>query len=260
MAFSADELRVLRRALARALHPTETPAPSDAPRRHGPCGPPVRESGRVEDIQEYLRLSEAMDEAVREGGRLRAFLLADLRRYRDALPGGAPGYLDRLTRALEDGYPPTPDDLAALRSLRALPCAREERARRTALLRRCHDLAEREVRARLGGARRPVPVPATPLLGGVLRRSKVLDVLFPEFPEFQEFPAPSEAADEPARPKRPAPKPADEPTEEPNQGPKPEEPERERPRFPTPAEIFPPRRRSQPQPPEPDERLELATG
>ena len=82
MAFSADELRVLRRALAIALQPAPVPAP------HRPLGPQ-----RAEEVRECLRLSEAVDEAVREGGRLRAFLLADLARYRSALPGAAPGYL-----------------------------------------------------------------------------------------------------------------------------------------------------------------------
>ncbi|AVH96863.1 hypothetical protein C5L38_18810 [Streptomyces sp. WAC00288] len=121
MAFSADELRVLRRALAIALQP--------APLQH-------------EDVQDCLRLAESVDEAVREAGRLRAFLLADLARYREALPGSLSGYLELLRDALAAGYDPGADDLAALRALRRNPAAAE-------LLARCQGLAERSVRARL---------------------------------------------------------------------------------------------------------------
>lgn len=121
MAFSADELRVLRRALAIALHPA-----------------PLQD----EDVQDCLRLAESVDEAVCEAGRLRAFLLADLARYREALPGSLSGYLELLRDALAAGYDPGADDLAALRALRRNPAAAE-------LLARCQGLAERSVRARL---------------------------------------------------------------------------------------------------------------
>lgn len=117
MAFGADELRVLRRALAVALHPAPLPE---------------------EDVQDCLRLAGAVDEAVSEAGRLRAFLLADLARYRDALPGSASGYLELLQDALAGGYAPCPDDLAALRALRHRPTA-------AVLLERCQVLAERSV-------------------------------------------------------------------------------------------------------------------
>lgn len=130
MAFSAEELRVLRRALALALHPT-----------------PVRD----EEVQDCLRLAESVDEAAREGARLRAFLVADLARYRAALPGTASGYLALLDDVLSGGYQPTADDLAALRALRGNPTA-------ATLLDRCRILAERAVRARLAG--RAVPTPA----------------------------------------------------------------------------------------------------
>ncbi|MET9377602.1 hypothetical protein ABZX98_26330 [Streptomyces sp. NPDC002992] len=137
MAFSADELRVLRRALATALNPA-----------------PLQD----EDVQDCLRLAEAVDDAVREAGRLRAFLLADLARYREALPGTLPGYLELLQDALAAGYDPAADDLAALRALRANP-------RAAALLERCQVLAERSVRARLVRATRAVaPAPRTRLL------------------------------------------------------------------------------------------------
>ncbi|OKI07252.1 hypothetical protein A6A06_35615 [Streptomyces sp. CB02923] len=162
MAFSADELRVLRRALAAALQPTRrTTGAQDAPAGYDADG--------AQEVQEYLRLAEAVDEAAREGGRLRAFLLADLARYREALPGSAGGYLGQLQEALAAGYDPGPADLAALRSLCAQQQGPDEHARRTALLRRCESLAERSVRARLralpGGrtagesAPAPVPVP-----------------------------------------------------------------------------------------------------
>lgn len=68
MAFSADELRVLRRALAEVLHPSRTAAlaaPSAAPAAHRPA---------AEHVQDYLRLAGAVDDAVQEAGRLRAFL------------------------------------------------------------------------------------------------------------------------------------------------------------------------------------------
>ncbi|MFF3606407.1 hypothetical protein [Streptomyces sp. NPDC002463] len=121
MAFSADELRVLRRALATALHP----APLQS-----------------EDVRDCLCLAESVDEAVREAGRQRAFLLDDLARYREALPGSLSGYLELLRDALAAGYDPGADDLAALRALRRNPAAAE-------LLARCQVLAERSVRARL---------------------------------------------------------------------------------------------------------------
>ncbi|MFD3624895.1 hypothetical protein [Streptomyces sp. NPDC058698] len=109
MAFGAEELRVLRRALALALHPT--PATAD-------------------DVQDCLSLADSLDEAARESVRLRTFLLADLGRYRAALPGTAAGYLTLLEEALGAGYRPHPDDLAALRALRGNPTA-------AALLRQC---------------------------------------------------------------------------------------------------------------------------
>lgn len=138
MAFSADELRVLRRALAIALQPH----PVTLSPGHG--GP-----DRTEEVQDCLRLAEAVDEAVREGGRLRAFLLDELARYRAALPGAAVGYLDQLEGVLAAGYEPLPEDLAALRQLCRSAAGTGEAERRRALLRHCERLAERGVRARL---------------------------------------------------------------------------------------------------------------
>ncbi|MFD7698723.1 hypothetical protein [Streptomyces caelestis] len=144
MAFGAEELCVLRRALALALHPA--PAPAD-------------------DLQDCLRLAADLDEATRESARLRAFLLADLGRYRAALPGTAAGYLTLLEEALGAGYRPRPDDLAALRALRGNPTA-------AALLRHCrrtHLLALPGGRAATGNprekqdpARKPPAAPPDP--------------------------------------------------------------------------------------------------
>lgn len=188
MAFSADELRVLRRALSTALHPTSLPD---------------------EDVQDCLRLAGAVDEAVGEAGRLRTFLLADLVRYRNALPGSVSGYLELLQDALAGGYDPRPDDLAALRALRHRPVA-------AALPERCQVLAERSVRARLAGraVSAVAPAPRSRLLALPGGRA---DEAEPEQPKTPVAPA---------RPGRPAPSPG-------------------RP-APKPSEVFPPRRPAPP--------------
>ncbi len=134
MAFGAEELRVLRRALALALQPRTASA---------------------EDVQDCLRLAESLDEAVREGVRLRAFLVADLARYRAALPGTTAGYLTLLEEALGAGYRPDVDDLSALRALRGNPSA-------AVLLDRCLTLAEQDVRARLARRTTARPAPTVP--------------------------------------------------------------------------------------------------
>jgi len=200
MAFGAEELRVLRRALALALHPSPVTA---------------------EDVQDCLRLAESVDEAADEGARIRAFLLADLARYRAALPGTTTGYLELLDEALAAGHQPGADDLAALRALRGNPSA-------AVLLERCRTLAERDLRARLEGRSRSrgeartqprVPASRTRLLalpGGLAADGK--------------------PAGEPKPPANP---------------PAPPRP------MPTPAEVFPPKRR--PAPPSAPPR-ELAVG
>lgn len=194
MAFGADELRVLRRALAVALHPV--PLADD-------------------DVRECLQLADSVDEAVREAGRLRAFLLAELARYRDALPGAATGYLELLQDALAAGYDPRPDDLAALRSLRGNPAA-------AAVLRRCQALAEQSVRSRLAGRAIPVPAPAqAPTPEAAPRRARLLAL------------PGGRAADAP----KPAPKPKPEPQPKPDERP-----------VPKPSEVFPPRRKPVPPP------------
>ncbi|GAA2261972.1 hypothetical protein GCM10010232_61880 [Streptomyces amakusaensis] len=194
MALSADELRVLRRALSVALHPTTLPD---------------------EDIQDCLRLADSLDEAAHEARRLRAFLLADLTRYRQALPGSAAGYLELLQDALAAGYDPVVDDLAALRALRGNPVA-------AVLLDRCQELAERSVRARL--ARRSFPAAPAP-------RARLLAL------------PGGRAADEPAPKPGTRPQPAPEPAKPQPKAPAPGE----RP-VPKPSEVFPPRRRPVPPP------------
>ncbi|MBM7171486.1 hypothetical protein JQK87_24380 [Streptomyces sp. G44] len=204
MAFSAEELRVLRRALALALNPSPVPD---------------------EDVQDCLRLAESVDEAMRESARLRAFLMADLSRYRTALPGTAAGYLALLDDVLGAGYQPGPDDLAALRALRGNNLA-------ATLLDRCRTLAERSVRARLAGRsprtqdRPTVPASRTPL------RS------------LHSLPGGLDAARQ-----NPAQTPAQNPPKNPPKNP-PQDPTRP---VPTPAEVFPPRRRPAPpaEPPTP---------
>lgn len=210
MAFSAEELRVLRGALAVALQPATVPAPAVEP---GEC----------------LQLAEALDEAVREGHRLRSFLLADLARYRAALPGSAAGYLEQLEDALAAGYLPRPDDLAALRLLCAEPAGEREGRRRSELLRRGERLAEQAVRARL-----------LVLPGG---RSAATG----EEPEDSAATLGEKPDGEPAEPpeKRPGKSPAKSPAKSPEKKPDPSRP------VPTPAEVFPPRRRPQEPAPEP---------
>ncbi|MFI6337946.1 hypothetical protein [Streptomyces sp. NPDC050535] len=196
LAFGAEELCVLRRALDLALNPSPVSA---------------------EDLQACLRLAESVDEAAREGARLRAFLVADLARYRAALPGTAAGYLLLLEETLGNGYRPNPDDLAALRALRGNTTAAR-------LLAHCRALAERDVRAR--PAVRALPSSRTRLLalvGGL-------------------------ASDESAG------KPADRPTTRPQSSPPAKNPHPERP-IPTPGEVFPPKRKPAPPPANPPQQL-----
>jgi hypothetical protein len=217
MAFGAEELRVLRRALALALHPGQASA---------------------EDVQDCFRLAASLDEAMHEGARLRAFLVADLGRYRAALPGTAVGYLALLEEALGAGHRPTPDDLAALRALRGNPAA-------AALLDRCQALAEQDVRARFAQGARSVPAPAVPPA-----RTRLTAL-----PGGAEESGAEHGEQSPKPAQKPAPKPA--PTPAPAKRPAPEPAAPKRP-IPTPGEVFP-RRRPTP-PADPAEPRELAVG
>ncbi|MGQ4434961.1 MULTISPECIES: hypothetical protein [unclassified Streptomyces] len=216
MAFGAEELRVLRRALALALQPRTASA---------------------EDVQDCLRLAESLDEAVREGVRLRAFLVADLARYRAALPGTTAGYLTLLEEALGAGYRPDVDDLSALRALRGNPSA-------AVLLDRCLTLAEQDVRARLARRTTTRPAPTVPasrtrllalpggLSGGLSGGAG--DMV-------------GEDAKEPVR------KPVERPGGRPSPAPSPAAPKPSRP-IPTPGEVFP-RRKPAPPPTNPPQQL-----
>ncbi|MFF9113145.1 hypothetical protein [Streptomyces sp. NPDC014805] len=209
MAFGVEELRVLRRALALALNP----APASA-----------------EDVQDCLRLAESLDEAMREGARLRAFLVADLGRYRAALPGTAAGYLTLLDEALGAGYRPDPDDLAALRALRGNPVA-------AALLDRCQTMAEQDVRARLarGAAARGTATAVTPTVPASRTRLTAL----PGGLAAEEERA---AGDRPEKQPSPKPGPAQQPSPAPSRP------------IPTPGEVFP-RRKPSASPTKPPQQL-----
>ncbi|MER8001934.1 hypothetical protein [Streptomyces sp. NPDC095613] len=229
--FGADELRVLRRALDVALHPAPLPS---------------------EDVRACLRLAASVDEAVREAGRLRAFLVADLARYRHALPGSVAGYLELLGDALDAGHVPLPDDLAALRALGGNATA-------AALLERC-------MRLRATG-RRP-PAPRTRLLalpGGradaddAPRQPRPREPAKPQKPGKPAEPGkpgePKKPA-EPRKPGRPEAPPPGEPGEpsrprEPGKPGEPGKPSPPRPAAPSrpmpkPSEVFPPKRRPAP--------------
>ncbi|WP_233478129.1 hypothetical protein [Streptomyces mobaraensis] len=232
MAFSADELRVLRRALAIALQPRTENA----------------------EKQSCLRLAQAVDEAAREGGRLRAFLRADLARYRAALPGTAPGYVERLQDALAAGHRPGAEDLAALRALCAAPAGAAETGRRRSLLQRCERLAETAVRTRLADCTAPGPraaasavldaPAAVPAVPAARPRRGAHDALPPE--AGPEGPKPG------ARPAaKPGPAPGPAPGSERPKTPPAPPPKAPRPGgrpIPTPGEVFPPRRKPAPPP------------
>ncbi|GHA30929.1 hypothetical protein [Streptomyces purpurascens] len=238
MAFGVEELRVLRRALALALHPT---------------------SASSDDVQDCLRLAESLDEATREGVRLRAFLVADLGRYRAALPGTAAGYLTLLDEALGAGYRPHPHDLTALRALRGNPTA-------AALLDRCRLLAEQHVRAHARQHSRTThPVtrmtpaaptdPATTAIPTVpAARTRLLALA-------GGLSTPGDSAkDTPGQPpeKKPARKPpAPKPAPAPPPAPAPGTPKPSRRPIPTPGEVFP---RRKPTPPPPANPQQLAAG
>lgn len=191
MAFSADELRVLRGALAVAVQSSPASA---------------------WEVREVLQLAEELDEAQHEGHRLRSFLLADLARYRAALPGSATGYLEQLEDALAVGYLPRPEDVAALRALAAGPSGTEESERRAELLERCERLTGQAVRGRLL----------------VLPGGRSAPELGEEKPERDPQKEPRREPGKPGEPRREPGKPAPKPGRRP---------------VPTPGEVFPPRRR-----------------
>ncbi|MGW4873337.1 hypothetical protein [Streptomyces chartreusis] len=223
MAFGVEELRVLRRALDLALTPSPAPA---------------------QDVEACLRLAENLDEAMREGARMRAFLVADLARYRAALPGTAAGYLTLLEEALGAGYPPIPEDLAALRALRGNPTA-------ATLLTRCLPLERDTAHPTAPRTTPTIPASRTHLQAVPGGRSTGTPAPTPGTP--LDVPAQA-AAQEPA--KQPRKKPAEKPaTPKPDPGPErtPAAPKPTRP-IPTPGEVFP-RRKPTPPPANPSQHL-----
>lgn len=201
MAFSADELSVLRRVLACALQSAALPA---------------------QEIRECLHLALAVDDASRESHRLRDFLFADVARYRAALPGSATGYLAQLRTALDAGYTPSDEDVAALRRLCADRTGAQESARRVELL----------VRAALPVAhRRLLALPGGADAAGVAEAARGVQD--------------ADGADEKGEPRK---EPAKKPEPAPAQPSQPSQPGRARPSrrpVPTPGEVFPPRRKPQ---------------
>ncbi|MFG3075662.1 hypothetical protein [Streptomyces sp. NPDC048225] len=212
MAFGAQELRVLRRALALALNPSPVSA---------------------QEAQDCLHLAESLDEAMREGARLRAFLVADLARYRAALPGTATGYLALLDEVLDAGHRPAEDDLAALGALRGNPAA-------AALLARCGPAPATASTATAAAAAAAAAATGTVTLPAARTHLHAV-------------PGGRQAGREPAQ--KPAPKPAPHPA--------PAAPKRP---VPTPGEVFPRRKPAPPAPPTPpappatDSRHHLAAG
>lgn len=246
MAFGTEELRVLRRALALAVH---------SPR------------AGAEDVRDCLRLAESLDEALREGVRLRAFLLADLARYRAALPGAAAAYLALLEECLDAGHRLTLDDVAALQALSGNRSAASllPKARATVPMARTAP-AGRAVRTAAAGpaarAVRPAPAAARGPVG--VNDGKGNDGKGPEKPgnEPGKGPgkgpekSPGEESDR-GPDKEPGGEPDKKPAPEPGQRPapvRPEAPEPGRRPVPTPGEVFPRRRPGAPAP-KPRQRL-----
>ncbi|GGY58802.1 hypothetical protein GCM10010385_05060 [Streptomyces geysiriensis] len=224
MVFGAQELRVLRRALALALKPSPVSA---------------------QEARDCLRLAESLDEAMRESARMRAFLVADLARYRAALPGTATGYLALLDEALAAGHRPGADDLAALGALRGNPAA-------AALLARCAPQPP-TAKPTLPAARTPRPAPTITLAdtaGGTGTGNATAPTTSSGTRLLLALPGGRQADERPAQdpPREPARKPAQEPAREPATPKRP---------VPTPGEVFP---RRKPAPPAPDSRHHLAAG
>lgn len=244
MALSADELRVVRDALAIAIESSwglPRPARGDGT---DPAAAPAIVRGAV--VRDCTELAAALDEAAAEADRMRLFRDADLARYRAALPGSASGYAEALHDALATGYVPRQADVAALRALCAAQADSVVAERRRRLLWRCEALAVAQVPPR----RRPMPaVPAAPAGPAAPRPPHVPPGLLPR-PALRALPggrgawaAQGSEEPEPAPGRQPR-----KPGEEPRQHPPRENPPDRRPAspnrpVPTPAEVFPPRRR-----------------
>ncbi|WBB64186.1 hypothetical protein O7599_17470 [Streptomyces sp. WMMC500] len=243
VALSADELRVVRDALAIAIESSwGLPRPARGDGTESAAAPAVPRGAVVRDCTE---LAAALDEAAAEADRMRLFRSTDLARYRAALPGSASGYAEVLHDALAAGYVPRQADVAALRALCAEPADSRLAERRRRLLRRCEALTAAQVPPR----RRPAPPPGAgsapsppPVPSGLLPRPALRalpggrghgEALGSEEPE----PSPGR------RPRKPGERPQQRPPRDNPPDRQPASPNRP---VPTPAEVFPPRRRPAP--------------
>ncbi|XLE02050.1 hypothetical protein QBL21_02015 [Streptomyces sp. 184] len=240
MALSADELRVVRDALAIAIESSwGLPRPARGDGTEPAAASAVRRGAVVRDCTE---LAAGLDEAAAEADRMRLFRNADLARYRAALPGSAAGYAELLHDALAAGDVPRQADVAALRALCAEPADSDVAERRRLLLRRCEALAAAQVPPR----RRPAPSwPAMPPLPQALLPRPALRAL-PGGREAWGAQGSEESQPAPGRqPRKPGEQPQQRPPRENPPDRQPASPNRP---VPTPAEVFPPRRRPAPPP------------
>ncbi|MFW6723649.1 hypothetical protein ACHZ98_26540 [Streptomyces sp. MAR4 CNY-716] len=246
MALSADELRVVRDALAIAIESSwglPRPARGDGTK---PAAAHAVPRGAV--VRDCTELAAALDEAAAEADRMRLFHSADLARYRAALPGSASGYAELLHDAIATGYVPRQADVAALRALCAEPADPGVAERRRRLLRRCEALTAAQVPPR----RRPAPMVPAP--SAAPNPPPVPAALLPR-PALRALPggrAPCAAQgseeSEPSpggKPRKPGGQPEQRPPRENPPDRRPASPNRP---VPTPAEVFPPRRRPAPPP------------
>ncbi|MFW6691697.1 hypothetical protein [Streptomyces sp. MAR4 CNX-425] len=270
VALSADELRVVRDALAIAIESSwGLPRPARGDGTDPAAAPAVRRGAVARDCAE---LAAALDETAAEADRMRLFRNADLARYRAALPGSASGYAELLHEALATGYVPRQADVAALRALCAEAADPVVAERRRRLLRRCEALTAAQVPPR----RRPAPAgpaaPARPAGPSAPPVPTVPPALLPR-PALRALPGGREAREtretrqaretrgargvrgseesEPAPDRRPR-KPGGQPQRPPRENPPDRDSDRDREPaspnrpVPTPAEVFPPRRRPAP--------------
>lgn len=255
MALSADELRVVRDALAIAIESSwglPRPARGDGTKPAAAHAVPRRAV-----VRDCTELAAALDEAAAEADRLRLFHSADLARYRAALPGSASGYAELLHDALATGYVPRQADVAALRALCAEPADPGVAERRRRLLRRCEALTAAQVPPR----RRPAPTvpaapggPTVPAPSAAQNPPPVPAALLPR-PALRALPggrapwaAQGSEESEPSpggKPRKPGGQPEQRPPRENPPDRRPASPNRP---VPTPAEVFPPRRRPAPPP------------
>ncbi|AZM47628.1 hypothetical protein DMB38_19170 [Streptomyces sp. WAC 06738] len=251
MALSADELRVVRDALAIAIESSwGLPRPARGDGTEPAAAPAVPRGAVVRDCTE---LAAALDEAAAEADRMRLFRNADLARYRAALPGSASGYAELLHDALATGYAPGQADIAALRVLCDEPADSGVAERRRRLLRRCEALAAAQVPPR----RRPeepapqVPAAAAATAPAATSAPQSPPVASPGLPRpaLRALPggrarraARGSEESEPAPDRQPG-KPGEQPQRPPRENPPDRQPASPHRPVPTPAEVFPPRRR-----------------